>query len=83
MTCDLHVHTVFSPDSREPMERQCARAADLGLDAVCFTEHLDFDDMSLGYYDPQAYFDELGRLREVYVGRLRVFAGLEVCSIRK
>jgi len=75
---DLHVHTVFSPDSRQPMEGQCRRALELGLDSLCFTEHLDFDALSLGYYNPDAYFAELARLREVYAGKLELLAGLEI-----
>ena len=75
---DMHVHSSFSDDSREPMEAQCERALALGLDALCFTEHMDFDALSLDYYDPDAYFAELGRLREVYAGRLTLLAGLEL-----
>jgi len=75
---DMHVHSAFSDDSREPMERQCGRALELGLGAMCFTEHLDFDALSLGYCAEEAYFDELHRLREVYAGRLELLAGLEI-----
>jgi histidinol-phosphatase (PHP family) len=75
--CDYHVHTIFSPDSRQSMAGQCARAAALGLREICFTEHMDFDAPSLGYYDAEAYFKELNRLRERYAGRLRILAGLE------
>jgi histidinol-phosphatase (PHP family) len=78
MRVDYHVHTIFSDDSREPMESMCQRAVALGLDEVCFTEHLDFDALSLGYYKPDAYFDELNRLREIYDGRLVIRAGLEI-----
>lgn len=75
---DSHVHTSFSPDSRQPMQGHCARAVQLGLDGVCFTEHLDFDPLSLGYYRPEAYFDEISRLREQYDGRLVILSGLEL-----
>jgi len=78
MKLDYHVHTIFSDDSREPMESMCERAVELGLSEVCFTEHLDFDALSLGYYKPDAYFAELERLREVYEGKLVIRAGLEI-----
>ena len=78
MKFDSHVHTIFSPDSREPMERQCERALALGLDGLCFTEHLGFSPQDLGYYDPEAYFEEIDRLREKYAGRLEILAGLEL-----
>jgi histidinol-phosphatase (PHP family) len=39
---DGHVHTEWSWDApRGAMERTCARAVELGLPAVAFTEHLD------------------------------------------
>ena len=78
MKVDYHLHSIFSDDSREPMQRMCARAAELGIAEICFTEHLDFDALSLGYYKPQAYFDELERLREVFDGKLIIRAGLEI-----
>ena len=78
MRVDYHVHTIFSDDSREPMESMCERALALGLGEVCFTEHLDFDALSLGYYKPDAYFAELERLREKYEGKLTLRAGLEI-----
>ena len=39
---DYHVHTEFSDDSHEPMEEQVKRAMDLGLDELCFTDHVDY-----------------------------------------
>ena len=83
MKFDSHVHTIFSPDSREPMDRQCERALALALDGLCFTEHQDFDALSLGCYNPEAYFDEIGRLREKYAGRLEILAGLELSEPHK
>ncbi|MDR1927214.1 MAG: histidinol-phosphatase HisJ family protein [Oscillospiraceae bacterium] len=74
---DLHLHSRFSPDSAETMERHCERALELGLCALCFTDHQDFDDASLGYYDAAAYFETLERMRERYAGRLTLWAGLE------
>jgi histidinol-phosphatase (PHP family) len=39
---DSHVHTEWSYDARKgSMERTCARAVDLGLPAIAFTEHVD------------------------------------------
>ena len=78
MKLDYHVHTAFSDDSDERMESMCQRAVELGLDEVCFTEHLDFDALSLGYYKPDAYFAELERLREEFDGKLVIRAGLEI-----
>lgn len=42
MLADYHVHTEFSDDSLEPMEEQAKRAVALGLDELCFTDHVDY-----------------------------------------
>ncbi len=42
MLADYHVHTEFSDDSREPMEEQVKKAVSLGLDGLCFTDHVDY-----------------------------------------
>ncbi|WP_433059490.1 histidinol-phosphatase HisJ family protein [Dactylosporangium sp. CS-033363] len=40
---DLHTHSEFSWDTRTgDMEGSCARAVELGLPAIAFTEHVDF-----------------------------------------
>ncbi|WP_155368389.1 PHP domain-containing protein [Catellatospora vulcania] len=42
LPADGHVHSEWSWDAaRGSMERTCARAVDLGLPAIAFTEHLD------------------------------------------
>lgn len=42
MLADYHVHTEFSDDSHEPMEEQAKRAVSLGLQEMCFTDHVDY-----------------------------------------
>ncbi len=76
--CDCHVHTLFSPDGHQSMQDACQRAAALGLDAVCFTEHLDFGPGEQEYYNPEAYFAELERMRERYAEQMQILAGLEI-----
>jgi histidinol-phosphatase (PHP family) len=50
LPADAHVHSEWSwdagsdPASPGTMERTCARAVRIGLPAVIFTEHLDFED---------------------------------------
>jgi histidinol-phosphatase (PHP family) len=42
LPADSHVHSEWSWDApKGSMERSCARAVDLGLPAIAFTEHLD------------------------------------------
>ena len=42
MLCDYHVHSEFSDDSRESMEKQIEQVIALGLDEICFTDHVDY-----------------------------------------
>lgn len=42
MFADYHIHTEFSDDSRESMENQIERAIELGLEEICFTDHVDY-----------------------------------------
>ena len=41
--CDYHLHTSFSPDCDTPMEKQIQKALELGMDEVCFTDHLELN----------------------------------------
>lgn len=42
MRADYHVHCEFSDDSNEPMENQIERGIELGLNEICFTDHVDY-----------------------------------------
>ncbi len=42
MLADYHVHCEFSDDSWYPMADVCADAVELGLDEICFTDHVDY-----------------------------------------
>ena len=42
MLADYHVHTQYSDDSDYPMEEVVQDALRLGLDALCFTDHVDY-----------------------------------------
>lgn len=42
MRADYHIHCEFSDDSSEPMENQIERGIELGLDEICFTDHVDY-----------------------------------------
>ena len=87
MRCDYHVHSYYSDDSNTPMERQILRAISLGLDEICFTEHVDYgikfdrDDPSYRGHEFNAnypeYLAELEYLREKYSDNITVRAGLE------
>ena len=42
MLADYHVHSEFSDDSDYEMEEVVKDAIDLGLDEICFTDHVDY-----------------------------------------
>ena len=42
MLADYHVHTEYSDDSTYPMENVILDAIDMGLDEICFTDHVDY-----------------------------------------
>lgn len=42
MTADYHIHTEFSDDSTAPMQDVVEAALAVGLDEICFTEHVDY-----------------------------------------
>lgn len=42
MLADFHLHSEFSDDSITPMEKQIERAIALGMQEICFTDHVDY-----------------------------------------
>ncbi len=79
---DYHVHTVFSHDCDALMSDQCARAVNIGLKEIAFTEHAEYDpdDPAHGYFRPAEYFREIELCRERFGDRLIIRAGVEVGS---
>lgn len=42
MFADFHVHCEFSDDSNYPIENVCRDAVAMGLNEICFTDHVDY-----------------------------------------
>lgn len=63
---DYHVHTSFSADSNEPVEKYLDRLEELGIEEFCVTEH-----MAVNFHrgdwmvDLQAYEKKINRLKEM------------------
>lgn len=76
---DTHLHTRHSCDSDLEPSEACRRALELGLKALIFTEHMDFDpsDEGFGYYDAMAIRQSLEDCRRKYP-ELAIFRGVEV-----
>lgn len=78
---DFHSHSRYSFDSSAEPELNIQTAISLGLKALCFTDHMDYDSNILGediQFDPSAYFEELSMLREKYSKNLDILIGVEV-----
>lgn len=77
---DLHVHTEWSWDAPHgSMEQSCARALELGLPAIAFTEHADWALVHEGQHpvDIDGYFDAVDRCRAKFPN-LRILTGVEL-----
>lgn len=79
---DYHVHTDFSSDSSTPMEDMVARAIELGLERICFTDHMDYDfPVTEGYtfvFEPEEYFTKLAELTDKYKRKIKILKGIEL-----
>ncbi|WP_416327001.1 histidinol-phosphatase HisJ family protein [[Eubacterium] hominis] len=77
MFSDYHMHTSFSDDSIYPMEELVNRAIYLGLDEICFTEHVDH---GIKFYNElfyTTYRQEFDRCRKLYGNRINLKYGIE------
>jgi histidinol-phosphatase (PHP family) len=90
---DMHVHTLFSCDSRAPVEAYCEEAArrlDGGadpnepgsapiVDCFCFTDHVDCNRRDIGcdFYDCEGFFKSFNSAQAEYGGRLKLLTGIE------
>ncbi|GAB7051194.1 PHP domain-containing protein [Catenuloplanes indicus] len=84
LPADSHVHSEFSWDAARrgtgSMERTCARAVEIGLPALAFTEHLDHTawlDYTAPPLDVDGYLESVERCRDLFP-QLRILTGLEI-----
>ncbi|MCM1135138.1 MAG: histidinol-phosphatase HisJ family protein [Clostridium sp.] len=82
---DFHLHSSFSGDSTAPMEDMIRRGIDLGLSAMCFTEHLDMDyvysnsaEEGMFELNTDSYLYELANYKEKYAGKIKLLFGVEL-----
>jgi histidinol-phosphatase (PHP family) len=77
---DYHLHSIFSEDGHSSIRDMCLAAIQLGIPEIGFSEHLDQhpnDLVSINFYRPDDWWEEIRRVREEFAGRLVVRAGLE------
>lgn len=77
---DYHIHSCFSPDTKVSPQAMCQQAATLGLDGICFTEHVDFHNINYPDHavDLPHYFRTTQALAEQWRDQFTVACGLEV-----
>lgn len=82
ITSDYHVHSVFSSDSDTPMEAMIEKAISLGMDRICFTDHMDYDfpeQYELRFqFEAEQYHKKLSILSEQYRDDIKVLMGIEI-----
>lgn len=92
MFVDYHVHTDYSDDSDYPMEDVVRDAIRLGMDEICFTDHVDYgikDDWDSGKtivyrgeeplanVDYPAYADKIKGVQSKYGAQIAIKMGME------
>lgn len=78
MKANFHTHTTFC-DGLDTPEQMCARAAELGFEALGFTGHsyTAFDEEGMDEAQAARYRAEVQRLSEDYAGQMEVICGIE------
>jgi len=86
---DFHLHSKLSLDSKANMSDQIEKAIELGLEEICFTEHLDFDERERsltknltlgprsGFMDETDYERQIAEARQQYSHRIKIGYGVE------
>ena len=76
---DYHLHSAFSGDGRASMDEMIQKGISLGLEAMCFTEHMDLDyvyekpeEEGMFELNTDSYLYDLLRSREKYWGRIKL-----------
>jgi histidinol-phosphatase (PHP family) len=81
MRADYHIHSNFSVDSKLEMEEIVLRSIELGLDEICFTDHVDYDVknhiVDKQEVDYPEFFREYYRLKSLYEHKINIKIGLE------
>lgn len=92
MFADYHVHTAFSDDSDYPMEEVIKKAIEIGLEELCFTEHVDYGVKNEWVFESgdeevtskrvhncnyKEYIHEFERCKEIYGDKINLKFGIE------
>lgn len=78
---DYHMHSTFSADCDTPMEKTIEKAIDIGLQEICFTDHIDFDYPDKDWifeFDLKEYDRKIKELQKKFEGRIQIKKGVEI-----
>ena len=78
---DYHVHSTCSGDGKASIEEMCAKAIEIGITEIAFTEHLVYNpaDICYGTFDLGSYRSQIDAARRKFTD-LRILTGLEFCD---
>lgn len=92
MFADYHVHTDFSDDSIYPMEEVIKDAIQMGMNEICFTDHVDYgvkldwdseqeieyrDGMPFANVNYPVYEQTIKKLQNLYGDKISIKMGME------
>ncbi len=79
---DYHMHSRFSEDGCSAPEDMCCQAIKLGIPEIGFTEHWDVGpyEKNPRFFQPEPWYAELQRLRELFADQLTIRAGIEIAE---
>ena len=81
--CDIHTHSLISPDSEAPLTAMAEAAASAGLRELCVTDHCDllhWEGRPGGAFDWAAAKEQYRAAKAAFGGRLTLRLGLELGS---
>jgi len=85
---DFHVHSSISFDCETEMDETILAAIEKGVDAICFTDHLNLMDGEVpGKILPDAYplwqksYTSIASMREKYGDQIEILLGMELSEI--
>ncbi|WP_087239220.1 histidinol-phosphatase HisJ family protein [Anaeromassilibacillus sp. An200] len=78
---DSHTHTLFSPDSEEPVEKLCAAAAEKGISHLTITDHCECNDFEKDSYGERIRGSFAAvKAQQGSFGKLQILCGVELAQ---
>lgn len=75
------MHSDFSADCEVPMEKTIEKAIELGLEEICFTEHIDYDYPDKDWifeFDLEKYDAKIKEMQDKYQDKIIIKKGVEI-----